>query len=244
MTKIIAVANPKSRVGKTSASLILGLNLARKNKKVLLVDMDPQRNLTMAAEIKEPDQLNYSIANVLLDIMNCEDIDYEQLIKSLTDGVDFIPANIQLTGVEATMNNSPSGDLVLRELLNNIKDRYDYIIIDCPSSVTTLTRNALVSADMVLIPARPSHLPKMELELMFNLIRSARRQVNPRLQIKGIILTMVDEDSSYAKEIINQLENDYGDTIQIFKNRIPSLKESANLIKDSYQLLTEEIFEL
>lgn len=256
MAKIIAVANQKGGVGKTTTTVNLGIGLARKGKKVLLIDADPQGSMTISLGIDEPDQIEYSLANVLMDVINEEEIDLESIITEHEEGIDYIPSNIELSGLEVSMVNVMSRELIMREFLERIKDRYDYILIDCMPSLGMITINALVCADTVLIPVQASYLPVKGLQQLIKTITRVRRQINPKLKIEGMIMTMVDMRSNYTKDIIEALEVTYGDTIGIFESRIPMsvraaetsaegksiyLHDPRGKVAHSYELLTEEV---
>ena len=147
MCKVIAIANQKGGVGKTTTTVNLGIGLARKGKRVVLIDADPQGSMTVSLGIDEPDKIEYSLANVLMDVVNEEEIDYAKIILKHEENIDFIPANIELAGLEVSMVNVMSRELVMKRFISNIKENYDYILIDCMPSLgmimgTTVTLTA------------------------------------------------------------------------------------------------------
>lgn len=256
MAKVIAIANQKGGVGKTTTTVNLGIGLARKGKKVLLIDADPQGSMTISLGIDEPDQIEYSLANVLMDVINEEEIDYGKIITPHEEGIDYIPSNIELSGLEVSMVNVMSRELIMRELLEGFKDNYDYILIDCMPSLGMITINALVCADTVLIPVQASYLPVKGLQQLIKTITRVRRQINAKLKIEGMIMTMVDMRSNYTKDIIEALETTYGETIGIFESRISMsvraaetsaegksiyLHDPRGKVAHSYELLAEEV---
>ena len=256
MCKVIAIANQKGGVGKTTTTVNLGIGLARKGKRVVLIDADPQGSMTVSLGIDEPDKIEYSLANVLMDVVNEEEIDYAKIILKHEENIDFIPANRELAGLEVSMVNVMSRELVMKRFISNIKENYDYILIDCMPSLGMITINALVCANSVLIPVQASYLPVKGLQQLIKTISRVRRQINPELKIEGMVMTMVDMRSNYTKDILEALESTYGETIGIFDSRIPMSVRAAETsaegksiyihdprgkVAKSYEELTEEV---
>ena len=154
---IIAVANQKGGTGKTTTCVNLGIGLARAGKKVLLVDADAQGSMAVSLGVREPDNLDHTIVNIMEKVINDEDIADNEGIMHHEEGVDFIPANIELAGLETALVGVMSREFVLKSYLDNIKDKYDYILIDCMPSLGMVTINALVAADYVLIPVEAAY---------------------------------------------------------------------------------------
>jgi chromosome partitioning protein len=190
--RTIALVNQKGGVGKSTTAVNLGIGLARQGKKVLLVDADSQGNLTEMLGWQQPDKLEYTLSNLLEKVICDEPLNIEEGILHHEEGVDLIPSNIELSGMEVVLVNTMSRETVLRTYLNEIKRQYDYILIDCSPSLGMITLNALTAADKVIIPVQAHFLPVKGLEQLLKTVNKVKRQLNPKLQIGGILLTMVE----------------------------------------------------
>ena len=199
MCKVIAVANQKGGVGKTTTSVNLGIGLAGEGNRVLLVDGDPQGSLTISLGYREPDSIEVSLATLLTEVIEEKSLSVSKAIIHHDEGVDLIPANIELSTLEINLVNAMSREVMLRSLVETVKDDYDYIIIDCMPSLGMLTINALVCADSVLIPVQAAYLPVKGLEQLIRTIGRVQRRLNKKLCIEGILLTMVDSRTNYAR---------------------------------------------
>ncbi len=229
MCKVIAIANQKGGVGKTTTTSNLGIGLAKQGNRVLLIDADSQGSLTASLGISEPDKLSVTLATILADVINDEDIDADKGILKHSEGVDFLPGNIELSGLEVSLVNVMSRELVMRTYIEHIKYRYDYILIDCMPSLGMVTINALACADSVLIPVQAAYLPVKGLEQLIKTISKIRKQINNKLKIEGILLTMVDNRTNYAKDISEMLKTAYGSRVKIFENNIPLSVRAAEI---------------
>lgn len=221
MAKIIAIANQKGGVGKTTTTVNLGIGLARNGKKVLLIDADPQGNLTASLGYVEPDDLGTTLATVMMELVNEEELLPEDGILHHEEGIDLLPANIELSGLEISLVNVMSRETLLKQYMEIVREKYDYILIDCMPSLGMLTINALVAADSVLLPVQAAYLPVKGLQQLIRTISTVKRRMNRGLKIEGILLTMVDFRTNYAKEITERVKASYETMINIFENAIP-----------------------
>ena len=221
MCKVIAVGNQKGGVGKTTTTSNLGIGLAKKGKKVLLIDADAQGSLTASLGFQEPDKLDASLATVMANIINEEDMEPDYGILKHDEGVDLMPGNIELSGLEVSLVNVMSRELVLRTYIEQQKERYDYILIDCMPSLGMITINAFASADSILIPVQAAYLPVKGLQQLIKTIGRVKKQLNPKLKIEGILLTMVDNRTNYARDISLMVYDTYSASIKVFGTEIP-----------------------
>ena len=256
MCRVIAIANQKGGVGKTTTTSNLGIGLARQGKKVLLIDADAQGSLTASLGIREPDRLEITLATIMGNIINDEEIRSDCGILSHDEGVDFIPGNIELSGLETSLINVMSRETVLRTYIELQRDNYDYILIDCMPSLGMITINVFTCADSILIPVQAAYLPIKGLEQLIKTIGKVKRQINQKLEIEGILRTMVDNRTNYAKDISNLLIENYGSKVHIFENSIPMSVRAAEIsaegvsiykhdpngkVASAYKSLTKEV---
>ncbi|MFQ9166247.1 MAG: ParA family protein [Lachnospiraceae bacterium] len=227
--RVIAIANQKGGVGKTTTTSNLGIGLARQGKKVLLIDADAQGSLTASLGFREPDKLDITLANVMANAINEEEMEVDYGILKHEEGIDLMPGNIELSGIEVSLVNVMMRETVLRSYIDEQRERYDYILIDCMPSLGMLTINAVAAADSVLIPVQAAYLPVKGLEQLIKTIGKVKRQINTKLEIEGILMTMVDSRTNYAKDISRLVVENYGSRVKVFDSSIPVSVRAAEI---------------
>ena len=221
---IIAVTNQKGGTGKTTTCENLGIGLAMEGKKVLLVDADPQGSLTISMGWQQPDELPTTLSTLMAKAMNDQPIQPGEGVLHHAEGVDLIPANIELAGLEVSLVNCMNREKMLKQVLEGAK--YDY---DFTPSLGMLTVNALAAADTTLIPVQAQYLSAKGLEQLLQTVQKVRRQINPKLKIEGILLTMTDNRTNYGQQIDNLIRGAYGSKIKVFDQTIPRSVRAAEI---------------
>ena len=219
--EVIAIANQKGGVGKTTTTFNLGVALAHAGKRVLLVDSDPQGDLTTYMGIHDPDNIPVTLSTLLERSIKDEDINSKEAILKHDEGIDLIPSNLELSSMEVSLVNAMSREFTLRNCLSDIKDKYDYVLIDCMPSLGMITINALACADKVIIPVQSEFLAAKGMSHLMNTVLKVRKQINPNLKVGGILLTMVDGRTNLSKDIANELRSTYGTVFKLYDNQIP-----------------------
>ena len=253
---VIAITNQKGGTGKTMTCENLGIGLAMEGKKVCVVDVDPQSSLTISMGWPRPDELDVTLSDLMKKVLEDKPIQPGEGILHHAEGVDLIPSSIELAGMEVSLVNAMSREKVLKQVLDGVKRSYDFILLDCTPSLGMLTINALAAADSALIPVQAQYLPAKGLEQLLQTINRVRRQINPRLRIEGILMTMTDSRTSFGKEIDSLIRQAYGGKIKVFAQGIPRSVRAAETsaegksifahdpkgkVAEAYRALTKEV---
>ena len=257
--KVIAVENQKGGTGKSTTVLNLGVGLVRHNKKVMLIDADPQGSLSISLGIARPDDLDITLATVMTNIMNDREFNDDFGIIHCDEGVDLMPCNIELSGVESNMFNAMSREFILKTYVDQQRKNYDYILIDCTPSLGILPINAFVAADSIIIPSQPRILSTKGLDLLLRSYHKVQRGINPKLKIDGILFTMVDFRTNNDKSIVQSMRDTVGQRIHVFNTVIPfSVKAAESNVEcqsifaydkngkvaQAYEELTKEVLQI
>lgn len=257
--KTIVVCNQKGGVGKTVTSMCLGVALAQQGKKVLLCDFDAQGNLTKGLGYADRQAYRFSLKDVLLDTVNERDGNWQDYVLQTDEGVDLIPANISLAGTDLQLASVMSRETIFRRFLESPKSYYDYIIIDSNPALNLFTINALTAADSVLIPVQAEPYATDGLNDLLHTVRNAKKQLNPALQIDGIVLTLTDARTNLSKHIETEIRGMYGGNVRVFSTVIPRCVKAAEAslagespmkyaprseVAKAYQELTKEVTRL
>jgi chromosome partitioning protein len=238
--KVIAITNQKGGVGKTTTTVNLGVGLARSGKNVLLVDADPQSSLTTSLGIEGQDELPVSLTTVMQSVLEDRPMPEGCGIIHHSEGVDLLPSNIELSGLEVSLINTMSREFVLKDCISKIRQNYDYILIDCMPSLGVMTVNALTAASSVIIPTQPSFLSTKGLSLLLRSISKVKRQINPKLRIDGILMTMVDSRTNDARTIIASLREQVSENLRLFETEIPFSVRAAECSRSGKSIFTHD----
>ena len=228
-TVVLTVVNQKGGTGKTVTCENLGIGLANEGKRVLLIDNDPQGSLTISLGYPRPDEITVTLSDILAKVIQEQEIAEDEGIIKHEEGIDLIPANIELSGLEVSLVNVMNREKILKQYVDSVKDKYDFILIDCGPSLGMLTINALAAADRLIIPVQAQYLPAKGLEFLLQTVNKVRKYINPSLKIEGVLLTMVDSRTNYAKDISNLIRTVYGGKLHVYKTDIPQSVRASEI---------------
>lgn len=251
MGRIIAIANQKGGVGKTTTSTNLSACLAEMNKKVLLVDIDPQGNATSGVGI-DKSSLEKTVYDMIIERCTLE----ECLIENALENLSVLPSNVNLSGAEIDLIGVENREYILKGNIDRVKDNYDYIIIDCPPSLNMLTVNAMTTANTVIVPIQCEYYALEGLSQLIHTINLVKERLNPDLEMEGVVFTMYDARTNLSLEVVENVKNNLKQSI--YKTIIPrnvrlaeapshglpiNLYDSKSVGAESYRLLAEEVIE-
>lgn len=255
---VIGIVNQKGGTGKTTTCVNLGVDLAREGKRVLLVDCDPQGSLTISLGHPQPDALPNTLADQMTAVLTDRPIDPGGILHH-EEGVDLLPANISLAGMEVSLVNAMSRETTLKRVLGYCSRDYDHILLDCSPSLGMLTINALAAADRIIIPVQAQYLSIKGVEQLLGTVARVKQNINHKLKIDGVLLTMVDSRTNNSKEIAALLRDTYGSRIKIFDTEIPRSVRAAEIsaegtsifehdpggkVAQAYHALTKEVLQI
>ncbi len=226
--KVISVANQKGGVGKSTSVYCIGAGLASSGKRVLLVDVDPQGDLTKMLGLRKPHDLPCSLGTAINDVVAGKQADTHPEIHKHHEGFDFIPGNRILSAVEVGLVNVMSRETVLRQYLDSIKGDYDYVLLDCRPSLGMLVINALAASDYVLVPVQADYLAAEDMTELIGTVQNVKRQINPKLKVGGIFLTMTSE-TNFRKEIVRAVKEEFGKHLPVMQTVIPATVRLAEI---------------
>jgi chromosome partitioning protein len=227
MGKVIAICNQKGGTSKTTTTINLGIGLAKKGQKVCVIDADAQGDLTSALGWRNPDDIDNTLGTLINSAISDEPINIECALLHHEEGIDVIPANIDLSSAEMRLVSAMSREYALKEVISKIQNKYSYVLIDCMPSLGMITINALTAADSVIIPVQTQYLPAKGMTQLIKTINKVRHQLNPNIKIDGVLLTLSDSRTNLAKETIALIRENYGHVMKVYDSVIPLNAKAA-----------------